>query len=244
MSKQVAKKQESEVASVDVDAFGGGELSSTDIIIPKVLTMQGLSKLVTEGTAKFGDFVDSISSTVIGNYASGHIEFIPFHLEKSWIISKKMGDRFVYDRVEPWSLANDGKQWEEVINGVVYKNEKAFSFYCILPSDPSIPYIIQFKGTSIKAGKELATQMYVKNRAVGKVPPAKVMKLSGERTQNDKGIFVKLKSAVVRDSKVEEIQTCLEWFSIIKQGNVKVDDESHDGEDASSTSETLEASQF
>lgn len=241
MTQEVQVKESSEVG-FNIDDFGSGDITSQDIVIPKVLTMQGLSKLVTDGVAKFGDFIDSISSEVIGNYEKKPVEFIPFHMEKQWIVSKKVGDKFNYVKTEPCTPVNENRQWEEIIDGVVYKNERQLSFYCILPSDPSIPYIIQFKGTSAKAGKELATQMYIKNRAVGKVPPAKVMVLKGEKTQNDKGIFVKMKTAVVRDSTPNEIKTCLEWFQVIKKGNVKVDDS--DTESEMHNSPASEESQF
>lgn len=223
MSQEVVEQGSTEVA-VSLADFGESAISAQDIVIPKVLTMQGLSKLVTEGQAKFGDFVDSISSQVIGCYDKKHLEFIPFHMDKTWTVSKKKGDRYQYLKTEACTPENENRQWEEVINGEQFKNEKALNFYCILPSDPSMPYIIQFKGTSSKAGKELATQMYVKNRAVGKVPPAKVMKLMGEKTTNDSGIFIKLKTAMVRDSSVDEIKNCLEWFQTIRKGAVKVDD--------------------
>lgn len=224
MGKEVTKKASTEVAPVDLDAFGGGNMSSEDVVIPKVLTMQGLSKLVTEGKAKFGDFVDSLNSEVLGDIEKG-LEFIPFHLEKTWVVSRKEGNRYMFDHTEPVTAANENKKWEEVIDGKEYKNEKAFNFYCIMPHDPSIPYLLQFKSTSLKAGRELATQMYIKNRAAGKVPPAKVMVLSGSRISNDKGTFAVLKTGIERDSSQEEIMNCLEWFKTISAGGAKVHDE-------------------
>jgi len=220
---EVTKKASAEVSTVvDMDAFGSGPMSSDDIVIPKILAMQGLSNYVTEGDARFGDYVDSLSGEVLGSVDSP-IEFIPFYLEKVWIVSVKKGERFEFERYEPVTVANENKPWEEVVGGVSIKNEKCFNFYSILPNDPHLPYVVSFKGTSAKAGRELATQMYVKNRAAGKVPPAKVMKLHGTKTEKAGNKYVVMKSSVVRDSSDEEIANCLNWYKTIASGGAKVD---------------------
>jgi len=219
---EVTKKAEAEVMTVDVDAFGMGPMSSDDIVIPKILAMQGLSNYVTEGDARFGDYVNSLSGEVLGS-VDKPVEFIPFYLEKVWIVSIKKGDRFEFERYEPVTVANANKPWEEVVDGISIKNEKCFNFYSILPSDPALPFVIAFKGTSAKAGRELATQMYVKNRAAGKVPPAKVMKLYGTKTEKAGNKYVVMKSSVDRDSTVDEIGNCLNWYKTISAGGAKID---------------------
>jgi len=214
-----------EVANVGLDAFGKSPISQQDVTVPSVMCMQGLSKLVIDGKARFGDFVDSLSSEVIGNIEDSPLEFIPFHLEKMWIISQKDDNgKFQFERMEAVSIENENKKWTEVIDGKEYKNEKSFNFYSILPADPSIPYLIKFKSTSLKAGRELATQMYVKNRAAGKVPPAKVMSLKGDKATNDHGTFVVLKTSTHRNSTQEEITNCLDWYKMIVSGECKVDE--------------------
>lgn len=222
MTKEVAQQETNAVATMDIDAFGAGPISGQDIVIPKILAMQGLSNYVTEGVARFGDFVDSLSGEVLGSIDKP-IEFIPFFLEKMWIVSKKEGARFIFDRYEPVTVANENKPWNEVVGGVEIKNEKCYNFYCILPSDPNLPYVLAFKSTSAKAGRELATQMYVKNRAAGKVPPAKVMKLFGSKGEKEGNKYVVMKSAVVRDSTQEEVANCLTWFKTIQEGGASTD---------------------
>lgn len=223
MNTEVANQEAGEVAVVGLDAFGAGPMTSSDIVIPKILAMQGLSKLVIDGKARFGDLVDSLSGEVISDIEKG-VEFIPFHVEKVWIISKWNGSKFEFERYEDVNADNENKPWEEDIQEGKFKNEKTFNFYCIRPDDMSLPVIVSLKGTSVKTGKELMTQMYVKNRAEGKVPPAKVMKLTGIKQTNDKGTFVVLKTAVVRDSSTEEINKCLEWFRLVSSGKTKADD--------------------
>lgn len=215
-------ESESVVTTVGMDAFGEGPISGQDVVIPKILAMQGLSNFVTEGQARFGDFVDSVSGEVLGSIDKP-IEFIPFLLEKTWIISVKKGDKFIFDRYEPVTVANENKPWTEVVGGVEIKNEKCYQYYCLLPHDTSLPYVIAFKSTSAKAGRELATQMYVKNKAVGKVPPAKIMKLSGTKDEKDGNKFIVMKATVAGDSTPEQIQECLTWYNTIKTSGGNVD---------------------
>ena len=225
MSKAVAKKQESAVSTnlTDMGAWGTPTVSSKDIVIPKILCMQGLSELVMDDDhpAKMGDFVDSMTNEIIGDYNKKPVEFIPFHLQKVWIISKKSGNDFEFDRIEDVTPMNEGKPYTEVIDGVEYKNEYTMNFYVLRPEDMSLPYIISFKGMSGKAGKILSTQMYVRNAAAGKIPPAYVMELSGSKDKNDKGTFITLATKVCRESTPQEVKTAFSWFKTVNAGATK-----------------------
>lgn len=223
MSKKVVTAN-TEVAAVNMDAFGNGGVSSADVVIPKILAMQGLSKMVTEGVAKFGDLVDSLSGEVLGN-TDKPVQVIPFHLHKIWITSFKAKgkNKFEFQSIEDVTPANENKSWEVNTAEGTIKNEKCFNFYCLRPDDMSLPYIVGFKSTSLKAGKQLATQMYVKNRSAGKVPPAKVINLGGIKRSNDDGTFVVLDVNVARDSSNEEIMECLNWFKTVQSGGTKTD---------------------
>ena len=66
MSKSVVKKEANEV-SIDLAEWGTPDVDATDVVIPKILAQQGLSKFVTEGKAKFGDFCNSLTGEVLGD---------------------------------------------------------------------------------------------------------------------------------------------------------------------------------
>ena len=219
-SKEVTKK-ESTVPAMSMADWGAPQVSSQDIVIPKILCMQGLSELVTDDKAKMGDLVDSLTSEVIGNCAEG-IEIIPFHMEKILIVSKHDGSDYQFDRIEPSSPANENLPYEQDTAEGKFKNEHCMNFYCLRPDDMSLPYIVSFKGMSRKSGKILATQMFVKNAAAGKVPPAFVMKLEGTKTKNDKGTFMVLKTSPSRESSNDEINQAFTWYKTVNQGGVKV----------------------
>ena len=74
---------------------------------------------------------------------------------------------------------------------------------------------------SSKAGKILATQMFVKNAAAGKIPPAYVMELSGSKDKNDKGTFITLATSVKRESTQEEVNDAFKWYRTVTSGGVK-----------------------
>lgn len=217
---EVVKKESAEVANISMDDFGGAAISGQDIIIPKVLCMQGQSQLVGDGKAKVGDLVDSLSSQVIGG-TDKPVRFIPFFMTKTFVVSEFNGKRYIFHHIEDCTPKNENQDWEQVINGKKYKFEKSFNFYVLLEEDMSLPYVISFKSTSSKAGRELMTQMYVKNRAAGKVPPAKIMSLNVSKESKDDSSYAVLKTAVAGDSTPEQIRACLDWFKTIHAGGVK-----------------------
>lgn len=226
-------KQENSVAlthEASLDAWGQSAISSKDIVIPKILCMQGLSDLVSQDRAKMGDFIDSLTEEVIGNYQTAPISFIPFHMEKLWMVStKKQGEtQFKFKNFEQVTAQNENRMFTEVIGDEEYQYQYTMRFYVLSPNDMSLPYIITFKGMSTKAGKVLATQMFVKNKAAGLIPPAYVMKLSGTKDKNDKGTFIVLNVASERKSTNEEIAAAFNWFKTVTGGGVKV----HDAEES------------
>jgi hypothetical protein len=222
----VATKTSTEVSalSTDLAAWGESAISSRDIVIPKILAMQGLSDLVTEGKARFGEFVDSVTHEVLGSIEKP-IEFVPFHLEKVWIVSeRKVGDdKFEFDRYEEVTAENMNRvQLQETIGDREIKYEYAMQFYVILPSDPAMPKVITFKSTSSRAGRVLSTQMFIRNKAAGLIPPAYIMELGGKKEKNEKGTFVVMEVKPKSKTPDNLIGDCLTWMNIIKQGKTQV----------------------
>lgn len=220
---EIVEAQSNELAiAQDMDAWGDNEMSAQDMVIPKILCMQGLSELVSEGKAKMGDFVDSLSNEVIGSIESP-VEIVPFHMEKLYIISKreKGANRYEFDRIE--SVTGQNYPFEAEVDGLQYKYEYCLQFYCLRPDDTSLPYVINFKSTSLKTGKVLSTQMYVRNRAAGLVPPAFHIQLGGRKEKNDMGTFIVMEVKQGERTSVELIQECLGWMKVIKQGKTRVE---------------------
>jgi len=222
-TKQVAKRNEAPVAATasDLNEWGDNEMSSQDLVIPKILAMQGLSNFVTEGRATFGEFRSSVDCELMGDLKNP-IEFVPVYMEKIWVVSKKVGDQFKFVRVDKVTPENERLPWSEVVNGVDIKRDFVRNFYVLLEGH-AIPFIISFKGMSARSGKVLATQMYTLNSAANLPPCAIKMQLSGVKDSNDKGTYVVLQAEPCGNASQEECKSALKWYKTIVSGNTKAD---------------------
>lgn len=235
MSNEVTVKQESVVATQEeLAAWGtGNNLSSKDVVIPKILPMQGLSQMVADGKASMGEFRDSVNGSLVGSIDKP-FSIIPFHVEKVWDIKEEQADgSYKYSRSvaideNPLSPGyNDNLPWEGEENGLKVQRIRRMNFYVLLPSEveanESIPYVLSFKSTSIKEGKKLFTQMYVRNLRAQLPPPGFVVEIGGQRVKNDKGTFIVPTVKPSRKATAAEVSEAFSWFKMVKKGAVKVD---------------------
>lgn len=237
-------------AATNLEEWGGGQIvTSNDIIIPKILPLNFMSDKVKNGLGKYGEFRDTLSNTLFGNLETP-FEIIPFYMEKKWyefdIISNKAGARKrefarvipVQDNPAKPGYNDDLKYAEEKL-----ERDRVMDFYVLIPSEvekgTSMPYVVSFRRTSLKAGKKLASQMFLANARAGKVPAAVTMSLSGKSVQNDDGQYVVQDIVPARESTDAEIKECLKWLKLIRAGQTKLDDS-----DVASEQVTKEAASF
>lgn len=223
------------VIAHDVGAWGTApQLSTQDIKLPVLQAVQAMSDSAKAGKAKEGDFFDSSSARVIGNINDG-LEIIPIHMNIVWHIFHydKKAKKYLWNSKTPLetnpssSNYNDKWKYEEVISvdgtPTEIKRERHMEFFVIVPKgDSSLPYQLTFKVTSIKAGKQLATQMYIENAAAGLVPPARAFILGGHIDKNDKGSFSVMDIKPSRNSTESEIASAFKWYKLILAGAVQV----------------------
>jgi len=227
--KELAKRESTEVAETTLDAWGDDvHVSSQDILISKILPMQGLSKLVADRKAQIGEYRDSVTGELLGSIDKP-MAFVPVHVEKFWIVSKEINGKMEYQTMEPMTRENEGRKWEVHIDGVKHRNDYNYRYYVLRPEDIKdgnpIPYILQFRRASVKGGKKLFTQMFIRNKQVGKIPAAYVMNLEGKMTTNDFGTFVTIDVAVNREATKDEMVAAFEIKKAISAGTTnKVDD--------------------
>ena len=184
MSKEVTKKTSTDVAisQADLAEWGDQDISSNDIMISKILPMQGMSKLVMDRKAQLGEYRDSVTGELLGSI-DDPLEFIPFHVDRLWLVQKEINGKFEFQGFEPITRENEDRQWEQMENGSKFRYDWNYMFYVILPKDVQdgipTPYIVNFRRTSVKGGKKIMTQMFVRNEQVGKTPASTAMKLNG-----------------------------------------------------------------
>lgn len=250
MSKQVAKKSKEKVeetlpavqsSQVDLNAWGvpAMNINARDIQIPKILAMQPGSNAVTAGEAKFGEFRDSLSGNLVGD-VKNPIDFIPFFMEKVFVVMRLDKGQYKFNRQVPIVPAIEDHDFEHKEGEWQEKWYRTLNFYVLLPQEvadgSAIPYILSFRSSSARAGQKLATTMYMKNLKAGKTPPAMTMSLSGATQKNDKGTFVVMDVKEKRASTSEEIASAFEWVKTVLSGRVKVDHSDLESEASSTAS--------
>jgi len=226
-NKELAEVKNTDVAlASNLVDWGDSPISANDIIIPRLLLMQGQSDLVIDGKAVTGDIVDNSTQTVVAKPGEP-MELIPFHVEKLWIVSrkKKGASRFEFEKFIPVTLQNEKMEWNMKEGDEEIKNEYSFQVYFLNPKDPSIPFIATFKSTSLRTGKALMTQMYVRNAAAGLVPAAYVVELSSHKEKNDQGNFAVWDCKPSRKSTAEELTAALTWLKTVRSGKTRVSEE-------------------
>lgn len=205
------------VQAPSLSDWGEADVSASDLILPKLLLMQGLSELVAQGEAKMGDIINSLTSIVVGDEKKP-VKILPFFCRKSWVIEKWDGSKFQYDHVIP--DIGEKLPYDEEINGVKYKNSHQYEFFC-LTEDKSIPHILSFRGKSHKAGKQLYTQMYVINKSLGKSPAAFWIDLGCFRDKNDKGTFMVWSFKPTTEATNVDLNDAVKWIPIVKNAVVQ-----------------------
>lgn len=167
-------------------AWGTENAEPSDIIIPKLLLMHGSSKLVMKGKAKQGDLMISTTQKIVGDHEKA-VSVVPFHMWKTYVISKKVDGKYQYAREDEYDPAETEPPWEfSDEEGNQFKREFAYNFYCLLQNEQNLaPTRLQFKSTSRRAGRMIANH-FAACRAQ-KIPPVtKAWDIGSEFVEGDK----------------------------------------------------------
>lgn len=246
MTKQVAKKEESNMPAIPQGSWGAEGLSADDILLPKILLMQPMSELVVDEQAAPGEMLDSLTKEKLGDQKKD-LEIIPINMFKTWVISRKDGQKFKFVKQEPRNAANDNLPLEYTENGIEYRRDKVLNFYCLKASEAknpdALPIVASFRRTSTQAGKQIATH-FQKAVMMGKPPACKTLKLISKKTSNDKGTYYIFDVTNGRSTEAEEIQKAFQWHQQIKSAGVKVDDADLTEEAGGTTSAATQREEF
>lgn len=205
-------------------AWGSEEISNEDIVIPKILLMQPMSELVTDGVARIGEYRDSLNTERVLGSDKVPVELIIFGTFKTWIEFKD-GE---YLATKRWEPSNADLAKEEIMeDGSVLSRDKVLNFYCLVPKDIAggepFPFVLACRRTSALAGRELNT--HIKKLSMFKKPSAaKVFALTSYKETNDKGTFFVSTVKVLRDSTNEEQAAAYEWYKALAKSKVRIDE--------------------
>lgn len=234
----------------------------SDITLPKILCMQGLSQLVMDGQAKAGELVRSTTGEILGG-KDRPLRFIPLRYDSLWMLQELMqdGKTWKFRGYEPRTALNETLDWDFIKDGASWKRTKTMHLYALLPQDieaeqqaikafqdggdiPDVdaallPVVISFRNTSFSAAKDI-TQLFMKADSLSqqlqtRVPVyGKMMELSNSLEENDKGKFYVLHVKSSERTPKEFVEKAKIWDDLIGRMNFKVDEAEE--EDAAATS--------
>ena len=226
-------------AAQSLESWGTTEVSTKDIIIPRILLMQPMSEKVTAGEAAFGEFRESLNNEKLGGFEQP-ITVVPFHLQKVFVEydnSDPEDKKFI--RTVPITAQNEDLPFEEDGedrdgNPVPLVRDRRMNFYVLLPHEidqgGAIPYILSFRRTSLVAGKKLATQMFAKNPMAGKSPASVTMLITAGKQSQDKKTWAVMDVKPMGPTQANYVEEAFKWLKIVRAGQAKVHEESYSEE--------------
>lgn len=249
--KQEVVQRANNAISTEVAEWGDHEVSANDLIVPQILTMQGLSQFVVDEKAAIGEFRNSMTGEKLGKSGSEPLTVIPFYCQEVFSIQAQQDDgSFKYHSTEPIVKSpmkpgyNDDLPWEDklMIGGKLtpIKRIRRYNFFVLLPSEldnaelTAMPYFISFKSTSVKEGKKLFNLMYVRNKGAGLAPAAFNFKVDARKEKNEKGTFYVPTVEQADKTKPEHLAAALKWFKLISKGGAKTHEEGEEATGAQS----------
>lgn len=124
------------------------EILNTDVIIPRLLLMQGLSEFVTERKANLGELVRSTTLEKVGVVGGPALNIIPLRVTAEWAEQERQGDKFKFRRAFPrtpgnehfpWSFWRDmqGNEYDKpgALGATEWKRVKALNVFALMPGD-------------------------------------------------------------------------------------------------------------
>lgn len=228
MSKKQAEAPKTEVAvaesglpaeySGDWGASEGLEMS--DVLIPKIFLMQGMSDFVMNGEAKIGEFRDSIDGSLLTDN-HGNLDVIVFDSFKTWQVFEVIGEKRKFARREDYTMDTANLPYEWTEGGKQYHRDKVFHFYCLLPhAIEDLPYVLSLSRTNTQAAKQLST-IFAKLQRMKHPSAAVVVTLTARKTENEKGIFFVIDAKQARRTENDELAIAKGWYNEIRAGKTK-----------------------
>lgn len=252
MEKRIVKKETAPPPALFESSWGTEGTDTQDILIPKLLVMQGLSDLVTQERAQMGDFCNSVTGEIIGSAREKDFRpviFIPIMTFKTWVVSQKAdpAEKYEFKEVIPMTPANSGWELEEQVDGMYVRRDRCLNFFVLVEGQTDgLPFSLTFRRTSYRAGQKLATHFKTCELAAARgrpVPPAsKTFKLIAHKETNDHGTFYVLDVEPGAATSSEDLKIAFEWYQTLRSRQVKVDDS--DLKDETVAKETVDTSRF
>lgn len=219
-AKEIVATQSKELAVMDYSQFAGSgaseDIDGSDIIIPQMLLMQGLSNLVTSGEARVGEIRDSLSGELLGD-KNGPPKVLIFGVKKTWeehtIAAGQTKEKWT--RSIPVTISNAGlPKVEEHPNGSKTVRYLQYNFTCLYTGrdfiEKETPYMVSFRSYSVRPAQRLCSH-FTRLEKHSRPSYSQVIELVPTDKENEKGKFPIFDWRAGRDATMEEMQACHAW---------------------------------
>lgn len=119
MSELVEKSDVTALQSLQEEDWSAHTVDQSNLLLPRLLLMQGLSDFVSDGKAKMGDIVKSTSGEIVAAKDKA-VEIFPLCAFENWVLEEKVGGKYEYRKTEavtaenrkaPLDFMRDGTEW-------------------------------------------------------------------------------------------------------------------------------------
>lgn len=241
MNTDIQKKEEAGLpAQFNPQAAASMGLSASDMLMPRVLLMQGSSELVKKSKTKnSGDIIDSVTGITLLSSKDAQdgkkIEMIPLTAYKTFIIDRfdTVTQKWKYHTQKPMGPGEEKLPWDfqeqdpQTKIWVSYRRKYRINVYALIKSqigtEDVVPYLVSFQVFSLEEGKKITTHM-IKAARNKKYPYCKSFFLSAGTTTSKNGdsfeVFrVELGGEVEKPAQI----AAHSWMEEIQAGRVMAD---------------------
>lgn len=235
MSKEVAKKETGTMVVPDAFKKKGPSVSvidRRDMLIPKLLTMQPTSALVSEERAQLGDLVSSVTGEVVGGKGKW-LKFVPLMTYKTIEYYDRSGPKPKLVSTEAWDAKKHAHiEWEQTINGKPHRVVECLNFYIFLEKDlenpAGLPHLVSYRSTQKAGGKKLISH-FMQMEMMGAEPWFGMLEVTTVKQQNaEKQVYYTPDIRPVGQTDAKYAQKLLQWVELIAKNAVKIDDSDED----------------
>lgn len=196
--------------------WGAEGLSTRDLIIARVRTLQAISGDVSNGKGSPGDMLNSITGEMLAKKGQP-LELLPILSLRFWTVYEKVGVKTEYRDKYVMTESNQDQPKEFVSeDGKMMLRQQCLTFLCLQPSKlTKFPLFVDFQRTNLQAGRNLSTIMQ-ENSFAGQPGCARTFSLVTEVTTYNKNSWFIQKVSPVRNSTEEEQVACFKWYQTFK----------------------------
>ncbi len=240
----IVVKQEAELPAMMEPNWGIEDIETTDLLVPKIFHQQAMSKFVSDGVARPGDFCDNLTGEILCKKEES-LQVIIFGAFKTLVVSKWDNSKNKFEYQETITVTPENAReiaslpfTEEKDDGSKYKNSLYYNFYCLIPSKiDQLPFVLSMGSTKTQAAKKINNFRYNLTQVLKKPPVARVFELNSVQVENDQGKWFGVEVKEGRDTTQIEMMKAYAWYTKSKSQKFTVVEEEQQQSAGSSDNE-------